>query len=102
MGNKWYSQRHTSNQLRPEWHCIIRHTTSYSHFQIIVIISLLYLVGFENNATVAAATPAETTIWSASSSTTSSTPIKNRSIEHIYLRDITKASTNSSADASGE
>lgn len=90
MGNKWFSQRKclplAQATNRPKRRCIIHNPCNY--FQYIVIIILLHLVTIERYVF---ADRGISSTWSTVPETLGHLTVrKNSSLEHIYLRDITK------------
>lgn len=97
MGNKWFSQRshYTQVTLRPQRSCIIHHSGNY--IQYIVIIILFYLPF--GNVTVAETGYSSTwppSLIKSPPSIGHQTANESGTVEHIYLRGITKNNDNPS------
>lgn len=92
MGSKWFSQRSHRVILRPQYSCIVHNSANY--FQYILIVTLLY---FTFGILVVAETEPSSTWPPSTIQFTPSTGQKikhdNTSLEHIYLRDITKSNS---------
>lgn len=93
MGIKWISQRSQRVTLRPQYSCIVNNLANC--FQYIPIVILLHFT-FGILVVVAVETGSISSTWPPSTKPLTPSigqqikPDNNTSLEHIYLRDITK------------